>query len=307
MNHDQPKVHIGMGGWDLEPFDRVFYPPRSKQGFRKLEYYSQFFDAVEIHTSFYNSSLTADHARQWLRDVVANRRFIFSAVKLFRGFTHTFEATRQDVLAVHRMLEPLEEAGKLGGLLIQFPYSFTNIQERRLYVMQLAKIFQPHRLLLEVRHDSWNSPLMYNFFQENKLHLVNVDLPPVKRSMPLTAVAWSGVGYIRLMGRNTEAWWDPAKGSRYNYYYTPDELKHLLHTLEQMKTGLHSLHVVFNNDGGSHSFVNGFQLRYLLRAKQPVLVPEHLVQAFPELKPMSASVNVSHPLFAEMQERLSCK
>ena len=301
-------VYIGMGGWDLEPFSKVFYPPRPRKGFRKLEYYSQFFDSVEVNATFYNTSLTSDHARRWLDDVSANKDFVFT-VKLFQGFTHTYEATYNDVRAVHRMLEPLASAEKLGGLLIQFPYSFTNISERRMYLMQLAKAFHPHRLFVEVRHNSWNSPLMYNFFQENRLHLVNVDLPGIKQHMPLTCQTWNGAAYFRLMGRNALTWDRPFTkhpggnylvSDRYQYMYDDRELRHLLTMIEQMRERAAATFVVFHNDPQANSLVNGFQLRHLVRHKQRVLVPQNLVTAFPTLKQISASVNVQHPLFAEV-------
>ncbi len=308
MEAQRGNVYIGMGGWDLEPFSKVFYPPRPKKGFRKLEYYSQFFDSVEINATFYNTSLTPDHARRWLDDVSANKEFVFT-VKLFHGFTHTYEATYNDVRAVHRMLEPLASAGKLGGLLIQFPYSFTNISERRMYLMQLAKAFHPHRLFVEVRHNSWNSPLMYNFFQENRLHLVNVDLPGIKQHMPLTCQTWNGAAYFRLMGRNALTWDRPFSkhpggnylvSDRYHYMYDDRELRHLLTMIEQMRQRAAATFVVFHNDPQANSLVNGFQLRHLVRHKQRVLVPQNLVAAFPTLKHISASVNVQHPLFAEV-------
>jgi uncharacterized protein YecE (DUF72 family) len=301
-------VYVGMGGWDLEPFSKVFYPPRPKREFRKLEYYSQFFDSVEVNATFYSTSLTADHARRWLEDVSANKEFVFT-VKLFQGFTHTYEATHDDVRAVHRMLEPLATAGKLGGLLIQFPYSFTNISERRMYLMQLAKAFHPHRLFVEVRHNSWNSPLMYNFFQENKLHLVNVDLPGIKQHMPLTCQTWNGAAYFRLMGRNALTWDRPFSkhpsgkylvNDRYQYLYDDRELRHLVTMIEQMRLRADKTFVVFHNDPQAQSLVNGFQLRHLLRHKHRVLVPQNLVTMFPVLKQISASVNVQHPLFAEV-------
>ncbi len=130
MMLNQENIYIGMGGWDLEPFNKVFYPPRPRKGFRKLEYYSQFFDSVEVNATFYSTALGPDHARRWLDDVAANKNFVFT-VKLFHGFTHTFDATHSDVGSVHHLLEPLARADKLGGVLIQFPYSFTNIKERR--------------------------------------------------------------------------------------------------------------------------------------------------------------------------------
>jgi uncharacterized protein YecE (DUF72 family) len=308
MGIGRGNVYIGMGGWDLEPFNNVFYPPRPRKGFRKLEYYSQFFDSVEINATFYSTALGPDHARRWLDDVSGNKDFIFT-VKLFQGFTHTYAAVYNDVRAVHRLLEPLADAGRMGGLLIQFPYSFTNINERRLYLVQLAKALQPHRLFVEVRHNSWNSPLMYNFFQENKLHLVNVDLPGIKQHMPLTCQSWNGAAYFRMMGRNVMTWDRPFSkhpsgnylvSDRYQYLYKDRELEHLLTLVEQMRQRAGSTFVVFHNDPQANSLVNGFQLRHMVRHKHRVLVPENLVTAFPSLKQISAPVNVQHPLFAEV-------
>ena len=302
------KVFVGMGGWDLEPFNRSFYPPKFRKEFRKLAFYSQFFDSVEINATFYNTSFTPAHVQRWLDDVSANKEFVFT-VKLYQGFTHTFTATREDVLSVHRMLDPLNSAGKFGGLLIQFPYLFTNIPERQRYLMRLSKVLQPHRLFVELRHNSWNSPLMYNFFQENKLHLVNVDLPPIKRHMPLTAVAWDNAAYFRMMGRNHVAWKYPWRldadgkhmvSDRYHYLYNGRELERLLVLIEKVKAYSRSTFVVFHNDPEANSLINGFRLRHLIRRRQRVFVPENFVKAFPMLKPISAEVNVHHPLFAEV-------
>ncbi len=289
-------VHIGMGGWDLPPFSQYFYPPKSGKGFRKLRFYSQFFDFVEVNAPFYSTVLGPAHSRQWLEDVSENKAFLFS-VKLFKGFTHTFDATRADVVAVHRLLEPLAKLDKLRGLVIQFPYSFTNLRERRHYLMQLAKAFQAYELYVDVRHNSWNSPLMYNFFQENRLHLINIDLPAIKRHMPLTDTAWNGSAYFRMMGRNALGW-DNRRGDRYHYLYSERELGHLLYLLERVRSLARSTFVVFHNDPEANSLVNGFQLRHLVRNRHRVLVPHHLINAHPSLKPISSPVNVLHPLFA---------
>lgn len=295
-------IHIGMGGWDLPPFSRYFYPPRPKKGFRKLRFYSQFFDFVEINSPFYSCGLGPEHALNWIDDVSDNRSFVFT-VKLFRGFTHTYDATRADVGAVHRLLEPLAEHGRLRGLVMQFPYSFTNVKERRQYLMQLARVFRGFELFLDVRHISWNSPLMYNFFQENRIHLINIDLPQIKRHMPLTCTAWDGSAYFRMMGRNALGWDDRSRGDRYHYLYTPAELEGLLSLLERVRTMSRSTYVVFHNDPEANSLVNGFQLRHLVRKKHKVLVPHHLIQAFPNLRPISCPVNVLHPLFASEEDQ----
>jgi uncharacterized protein YecE (DUF72 family) len=309
---NQHTIHIGMGGWDLHPFNTHFYPQRARKDFRKLEFYSQFFDCVEINSTFYNASLSSVHTKRWLSDVSSNRNFMFTA-KLFRGFTHTYDATKADVVSIQRMLDPLQEHGKFGGLVLQFPYLFTNRHENRLYLLQLSRIFSRYTLFLEVRHRSWYSPLMYNFFQENRLHLINVDLPQIKQHVPLTALSWCGAGYFRMMGRNTESWKNPwrieADGAhlvsdRYHYCYSQRELEHLASLIGQVRAVSESTFVIFHNDPEANSLVNGFQLRHLLKRKQRVLVPQNFLRSFPVLKPISSSVNIYHPLF-DHREQLS--
>ena len=302
---DQSKVYIGMGGWELEPFNRLFYPPKPVKGFRKLEYYSQFFDSVEINATFYNTSFTPVHARHWLADVSGNKNFMFT-VKLFQGFTHTLNATMDDVRAVQKLLDELASAGKLGGLLMQFPYSFTNLPERRHYLKQFGKVFEPHRVFVEMRHNSWNHPVLYNFFKEHKLHLVNVDLPKIKQHIPLNTYAWNGVSYFRMMGRNASAWTKPwrleadgkhAVSDRYNYLYSEKELEFLLYYIEKAKEKGNTVYVVFHNDPEANSLINGFQLRHLAENKQRVAVPRNFVSRFPALEPISTEAIAHHPLF----------
>jgi len=131
--------------------------------------------------------------------------------------------------------------------------------------------------------------------------------------MPLTSESWNGAAYFRMMGRNVMTWDRPFSkhpsgnylvSDRYHYLYDDRELEHLLSMIEQMRLRAERTFVVFHNDPEANSLVNGFQLRHMIRQRQPVLVPNNLVRAFPALKEISAQVNVDHPLFAE-QEAIS--
>lgn len=291
MNRHPATVLVGMGGWDLFPFEGVFYPPRKKKGFRKLEFYARFWDFVEINATFYNSSFSPIHAKRWIQEVSANTRFTF-AVKLFRGFTHTFDATTEDVVRIHRLLDALAEEGKLAGLLMQFPYSFTNRKEHRRYVLRLGKLFQRFDLFVEVRHNSWNDVPTFHLLQEQRMHLVNVDLPAIKHHMPLTAESWGGTAYFRMMGRNVLTWdraWRVNEqhthlvSDRYLYHYTDDELKQLFTMIEALRQRINRAYVVFHNDPNANSLVNGFQLRHLIERRK-LSIPSTLLRARPEVR-----------------------
>jgi uncharacterized protein YecE (DUF72 family) len=174
--------------------------------------------------------------------------------------------------------------------------------------MHLAKAFQPHPLYIELRHISWNSGLTFNFLLDNKLHLVNVDLPGMKNHMPLTCEAWNGRAYFRMMGRNSMTWDRPWKvnqqrthvvSDRYDYHYSDLELERFLQLLEMIRKKVNQAFVVFHNDPNANSLVNGFQLRHLVE-KRKLRIPANLVQARTELKPISTEVNVEHPLFLNL-------
>lgn len=301
-----PELHVGMGGWDLPPFEKVFYPP-TERGFRKLHYYAQFFDSVEVNATFYNSAFSPEQVRRWLEDVASNPRFMFT-VKLFRGFTHTYDGRREDYLAVLRTLDILRREGRLGGLVMQFPVSFVNGEDQRRYLADLSRAFSAFRIFAEVRHNSWYSPLMLNFFQETGLHLVNVDLPQIRRHMPFTSEAWGGAAYVRLMGRNAYAWEHPQRGpaesrsetqERYFYLYPPSELDAIAESVRSLRQRGNETFVVFHNDPEAQSLLNGFQFRHMM-TRRKVLVPDRLLKRFPGLGPISVSVNVGHPLFSSI-------
>ena len=304
MKRIDPPVHIGMGGWDLPPFENTFYPPAEK-GFRKLRYYSQFFDFVEVNATFYNEAFSAQQVSRWLEDVSHNHRFVFT-VKLFKGFTHTYDAGRKEYLSVCRMLDQLGNDDRLGGLVVQFPTSFINTADRRRYIADLARAFKAYRTFVEVRHHSWNSPLMFNFFQESGVNLINVDLPPLQKHMPFLSNAWNGSSYFRMMGRNEESWNRPYRlepdgkhvvSERYRYTYSESELEDLAKSVSRVRREQNESFVVFHNDAIAKSLMNGFQLKRILSGMD-VLVPDRLIRTFPELKKISVSVNVSHPLFS---------
>ncbi|MBI4427946.1 MAG: DUF72 domain-containing protein [Ignavibacteriales bacterium] len=292
-------VFIGMGGWELPSFNKYFYPSMRPKGFRKLEFYSRYFDCVEVNSTFYNTSLSAHHSRQWMKDVTWKSGFQF-IVKLFRGFTHLFNANRNDVVAIHRLLEPLQVENKLAGMIMQFPYSFTNLKERRDYVVQLSRIFRPHRLFIEVRHDSWNRQDIVKLFAENNLNLVNIDLPRIKNHIPLMEHVGQGVSFFRLMGRNGETWDRPWRieenrkylvSDRYNYYYSPEELHELLRRIDRVRVKADSTFVIFHTDPQAHSLVNGFQLRHIIEKKSlKVSVPPQMVKSYPQLQQYCSAI-----------------
>ncbi len=283
----QPEILIGMGGWSLPAFDGRFYPAEQGKEFRKLEYFSRYFDLVEVNATFYTTALGPQQARRWLKEIEANKNFMFT-VKLFQGFTHKYNATERDAQAVKALLEPLAGSGKLGGLVLQFPHNFIRTSERGQYLKKLAGAFGAYALFLELRHDSWNNPAAFELLKEWGFRLINTDLPAIKHHMPFTNEAWGDTAYYRLMGRNKDSWDEGGVQERYKYFYSEKELKEVLDRITSLKSTVKKAFVVFHNDPEANSPVNGFQLKKIAVPNSKIHAPRPLMDSFPELAEISS-------------------
>jgi uncharacterized protein YecE (DUF72 family) len=128
-------IRIGPAGWSYKDWDGIVYPPNPPKGFHPASYLAQFFDTIEINSSFYRPP-AASSVRGWVQRVSANPRFKFTA-KLFRAFTHERNANQEDESAVKEGLDVFAGADRLGALLLQFPWSCKFTPENREYIADL--------------------------------------------------------------------------------------------------------------------------------------------------------------------------
>src|ERR1700758_4385446 len=219
-------VRVGPAGWSYADWAGIVYPARRPAGFHEASYLAQFFDTIEINTSFYQP-LRPEHCRHWLDRVAANPRFLFTA-KLWQRFTHEANAGPEDERAVRAGFDVLRDAGKLGAVLLQFPFSFHRTAENVAYLGGLLKRFSDYSLVVEVRHASWNDNSFYAMLRERGVGFCNIDQPVIGSSMKPTQRVTGRVAYVRLHGRRYDTWFsdDPATppSERYNYLYTEAEL-----------------------------------------------------------------------------------
>ena len=281
-------IRVGPAGWSYPDWAGYVYPIRRPRGFHEASYLAEFFDTIEINTSFYQP-LRPDHATQWLGRVAANPRFVFTA-KLWQRFTHdpvsAGPGTAEDERAVRAGFEPLQKAGKLGAVLLQFPFSFHRTPETVAHLTALLKRFADYPLVVEVRHASWNTPDTFALLREHRAGFCNIDQPIIGRSLEPSESATSPVGYVRLHGRRYDTWFtDDATiptHERYNYLYSPEELAPWAGRIRKVAENARDTFVVTNNHYQGKAVVNALQLISILK-RSKVKVPEPLRVHFPEL------------------------
>ena len=206
------KILVGPAGWSYADWEGIVYPRSKPRGFHEAAYLAQYFDTIEINTSFYNP-LRAEVAESWVEKVQRNPSFQFTA-KLWKRFTHERSASLQDEKACKQGLEPLAAAGRLGALLLQFPWSFKNTRENHEYMSGLFMQFMEYPLVVEVRHSSWNQPEIFDWLRAQGVGFCNIDQPVIGRSLAPSEHVTMPVGYVRLHGRNYEHWFTVERASR---------------------------------------------------------------------------------------------
>jgi uncharacterized protein YecE (DUF72 family) len=263
-------IRVGTAGWDYPDWQGVVYPRPKPKGFDPLAFLARYFDTVEINSTFYGPA-RAEVARGWVERIASNQDFRFTA-KLWRRFTHERGTawTEAEVKEARAGFDVLQEAGRLGAVLLQFPWSFRHTGENREWLDDLFAAFTPLPLVLEVRHASWAGADVLDWLSSAGVGLVNVDQPVFASSLRPSAHATSAVGYVRLHGRNYKEWWRKSAGrdERYDYLYTPQELESWVDRLRQLSARTREVYAVTNNHRLGKAPANAEMIEAMLQGQK---------------------------------------
>lgn len=292
------RLRVGPAGWSYSDWAGYVYPGRRPKGFHEATFLAEFFDTIEINTSFYQP-LRPEHASLWLERVSANPSFVFTA-KMWQRFTHDPSATPDEERAVREGFDVLRHAGKLGAVLLQFPFSFHRTPESISHLSAVLARFADYSLVVELRHASWQIPDTFKLLEDHKAGFCNIDQPIIGRSLEPSANITSPVSYVRLHGRRYDAWFDDNPDTppheRYNYLYSAEELNPWVQRIQAIRAESRETYVITNNHYQGKAVVNALELLSILNATK-VKVPEPLRQHFPQLDKIASEMPSEPTLF----------
>ncbi len=278
-------IRVGPAGWSYDDWKGIVYPPDKPRSLHPLEFLCRYFDTVEVNMSFYRPP-SAAHSEAWVNKVSANPRFMFT-YKLWERFTHQRHEwpSVSELRQFREGIAPAVEAGKFGALLVQFPWSFKRTPENRQWLARVLETFAEYPLALEIRHDSWNRPEVFEALADRRVAFCNIDQPMFRDSLGATDYVTARVGYVRLHGRNAADWFreDASRDDRYNYLYSRGELAEWLGVIQRMRTLANDIYVVTNNHYAGQAVVNAFELKHGL-GQTVEEIPESLITKYPRLK-----------------------
>lgn len=195
---DQQKIRIGSCAWSFEDWRGVFYPPDLPEA-HWLEFYANYFTAVEVDSTFH-AVPPENSVRRWVQMTPTDFRF---TCKLPRQITHTsrLHNCTTELTSFLRSVEPL--GAKLGVILIQLPPSFAPKDGKLALRNFLGQLPRDFRFAIEFRHAGWHRPQFIQLLEKHRICWVWADTTPLNERnlapfefLPRT----SDFLYLRLLG-----------------------------------------------------------------------------------------------------------
>ena len=273
-------IRIGTAGFSYKDWEGPVYPVPKPRGFDPLRYLAGFFPCVEMNVSFYRVP-TAANVAKWVETVGGKDDFRFT-FKLYRGLTHGTED--ETIGPFLEALSPCRDAGRLGAILLQYPFFFRNNRPNRARLAFLAGELAGWPLALEIRDRSWLEPAALDFLRRLNLSLCDIDICQADDSLPPGAWTTGPLGYVRFHGRNREAWFDrkASVAEKYDYLYSREQLEPWAEHVREIAAQTDSTYVVMNNHFAGKAVANAFQLARLLDLETPDAPPQ-LKETYREL------------------------
>jgi uncharacterized protein YecE (DUF72 family) len=298
------EYRVGLCAWQDKSMleEGHFYPIKSMKAEERLWWYSQFFDCVEVNSTFY-APLAAENAVRWVKRTPDGFLFSVKAYALLTG--HHLDAARlpetlramlpasarpnargqmENRLFSHdahewvfetfrEALRPLEDSGKLGYVLFQMAPWVKCGREALDYLATLPGRLPGVTIAVEFRDASWlprHTDEVLRFLAEHGLSYVSVDAPRTAAGVATTVGLTSPVAVLRLHGRNTAGFLkqlrgeSPSVAEKYGYLYDETELAEIVARGQSLAGRARRVYFKLNNNVGDAPAINGIQIRELL-------------------------------------------
>ncbi|HTT53432.1 MAG TPA: DUF72 domain-containing protein [Streptosporangiaceae bacterium] len=290
------QIRVGTASWtDRTLIDSGWYPPEADTPEQRLRFYARQFPLVEVDATYY--ALPAEQtATSWAARTPAGFTFNVKAFSLFTQHPTRTSALPTDLRPAAGQagkdriylkdidpavadqawdrflaaLEPLNQAGKLGAILLQFPLWFPISRANKAYIVACAERVAPRRVCVEFRNRTWmteqNQAETLDFLTTHQLPYVCVDMPQGYRDSipPVIAATTADLAVVRLHG-HSDKWTSRDIHERFGYRYPERELEEWAPKIRSLAAGTGATHVLFNNCYRDYAQTNARQLADLLK------------------------------------------
>ena len=294
-------IRVGTASWTDPTMTAagVFYPQGADSAEDRLSFYASRFPLVEVDATYYSLPVRRT-SELWVERTPPDFTFDIKAHALMTGQPTETKRLPKDLRtalpaelaekpriyakdlpeelkgAVWEWfldgLEPLQESGQLGSVLLQYPRWFFTSSENRDTILDATERLGDVRKAVEFRNGTWfnekNVERTLRFLEDHHIPLVMVDGPQGFKSSipPIAATTSPDLAVVRFHGRRSETW--EAKGiptvERFRYLYGRDELEEWVPRIREAAAQAKETHVLMNNCYANYGSTNARELAALL-------------------------------------------
>ncbi|RZU48587.1 uncharacterized protein YecE (DUF72 family) [Krasilnikovia cinnamomea] len=287
-------IEVGTASWtDRTLLDSGWYPQTANTPEKRLAYYARQFPVVEVDATYYGPP-AEQTTRLWAERTPPHFTFNIKAFSLLTGHPTKVSAIYKDLRPQTEKknvypgdlppqtyeeiwsrflsaLDPLQQAGKLGAVLFQFPPWFGIRRSNKEYLREVAARCAPLRPVIELRNASWfegaNRNETLDFLRAYRLPFVCVDMPQGHRSsVPPVLAATADLAVVRFHG-HSDKWTSKDIHEKYGYRYSRDELAQWAPKLRALADDAQHTQVFMNNCYRDYAQSNAADLQALLAAE----------------------------------------
>lgn len=298
-SYDEGQIFVGVAGWTYPLWPSLLEVENASPNCSELRCLAGLFNLIEINSAYYHPP-NAKTVKVWLAEVQSDKPFYFT-VRIWNKLVRERALLLQnDVKLMKAALAPLQEAGKLGALIIPVAPALRYSESNESWLLGLVQLFSEFPLFVENLHASWTKSDSLLRLQDRGVGIVEVQDTEAANTPALLEPSRPGMAYLRCNGYGTEDSLAPhsRRQARTDYFYSSAEIASLAHKLKSMLPHAARCFVVFNNHVHGSSLANALQLRHALTGDQ-VEMPRNLLKVFPVLENIASAVMRQRDLFEE--------
>jgi uncharacterized protein YecE (DUF72 family) len=275
------EVRVGTCSWTDKTLvkEADWYPKRTMSAAERLAYYSARFAVVEADSTYYRPP-SLDLTRGWVERTPDGFRMNVKAYSMMTGHPTRPETLWPDIgeaidpeaagkrnIYPHHLpddavdevwrrfaeaVDPLQEAGRLGAILLQYPPWFTPKRANRDELARARERLGDLPICVELRSPLWfgrdDLDRTLRWLSDHDLALVDVDAPKVSK-LPRLDAATSDLAVVRFHGRSEDTWKTTTgtAAERFRYLYDKRQLRPWVKRIEHLASESREVHVLMNN------------------------------------------------------------
>ncbi len=296
-----PKILVGTCSWTDSTLVKQtdWYPKKSMSAAERLAFYASRFSIAEADSTYYFPP-SPQLVRGWSDRTPRSFTMNVKAYSLLTGHPAQPSSLWPDVRetikpefagkrnvylphlppdAVEEVwkrfryaLRPLEESGKLGAVLMQYPEWFTAKRDNRAELAAIRERWADVPVCVEFRSPSWlttpeDRDRTLGLLGDLRLALVVVDAPEVSKLPTVVEVTNPNLAVVRFHGRNDDTWTKAdTAAERFRYLYSRPQLRAWVAKLQTLAERAEHVHALMNNCYQDYGVRNAAELAALFSA-----------------------------------------